>query len=448
MQRPLFRDPPDVGARARQLRVALAHVLARAPGLPTDLPRFGAVLLGIEVGATRDIRLLIGDRSGQAVAALCMSATALVQLGGDDTAARSAVRVTVEPHDHGAARHRPALAAMASRLARATTPEIWRRARALAAELRALPEGVPLQHMRQIVAGVAPRQGLVRTGFRCNQDCGICWQGRDWPGADATQILTWIEDLHRAGARKLIISGGEPTLDRELDAYIRRARDLGFEVVTLETNAIACAKPGRAQRLADAGLSDAFVSLHSSDPDVSDAITRAPNTHARTLAGIDALLGAGVPVRLNCVLTRAGLSRLPELPGFIADRWRDHPSLGSVMLSLPSDPFDRSLLPELLPPPDELARALTETIEAAERVGVQLHGLDGPCGPPLCAFGADRRVTDLRPVPEAVDFRHHLPACDDCTVRGACFGVRDVWRQVHGDGWVRPITEALGRDGR
>ncbi len=440
-----FRDPANVDATADRLRGRLAQVLARAPTLPVTLPRFDVVLLGVEVPTPHEIRLVIGDRpGGDAIAALCICSTPLVSLGGAD----GAVHVRVDERMPTTARQRTALAEMASRMTRATTPEIWKRARALASQLRALPLEIPLEYLRQIVRGVEPMQALVRTGFRCNQDCGICWQGRDWPGVDAAQILRWIEDLHHAGARKLIVSGGEPTLDAQLERYIRRARELGFAIVMLETNAVLCAKPGRAQQLADAGLTEAFVSLHSCDPAVSDAITRAPNTHARTLAGIDALLEAGIAVRLNCVLTHAGLATLPQLPGFIRARWPSHPGLATLMLSLPSDPFDMSLAAELLPAPDALSDALARTLDQAEAAGVRLHGLDGPCGPPLCAFAADRRATRRRPVPESVDFRHHLPACDECSVRAACFGVRDAWLDVHGEAWVRPIRAAATADDR
>jgi hypothetical protein len=29
---------------------------------------------------------------------------------------------------------------------------------------------------------VSDTEAIIRVGFRCNQDCGFCWQGRDWPG--------------------------------------------------------------------------------------------------------------------------------------------------------------------------------------------------------------------------------------------------------------------------
>ena len=58
---------------------------------------------------------------------------------------------------------------MTERVHRATTPTKWDAAWSLAKERFALPTSIPLDFFRQIVSGVAPIQGLVRVGFRCNQ---------------------------------------------------------------------------------------------------------------------------------------------------------------------------------------------------------------------------------------------------------------------------------------
>jgi MoaA/NifB/PqqE/SkfB family radical SAM enzyme len=284
------------------------------------------------------------------------------------------------------------------------------------------------------------KQGLVRVGFRCNQDCGICWQDRTWGRFDAAQVLVWIEDLRAAGARDLIISGGEPTLDPELETYVRRARELGFRAITLETNAIQFARPGLAERLRDAGVSDCFVSLHSGDAATSDAITRAPGTFVKTVAGVAALLAANVPVHLNCVMTREGIDHLAGVPDFVHDTFGRHPYLRGLMLSQPSDPYDLSLLPEILPEPQRVRSILPKVIDRAFALGVPAQGLDGPCGPPLCAFGADRRVTALAPISETLDSRTYLPACDGCAVRRACFGVRRADFELYGAACVQPLA--------
>lgn len=431
-----FRDPPSLEPEARVLREAIAAALVRAPTLPVELPAFRMRLVDVRA-AKRAVELLVGWE--RPVAALRITARkgeeGVVSLGRG-----TAVEVAVTELHESAGRHREALSTMARRIRESITNAQRDKAFELAERLRALPVGVPLEYYRQLVPGDAWRSGLVRVGFGCNQDCGICWQDREWGRFSSEQVLRWIEDLRAMGAPRLIISGGEPMLDRALDSYIRRARELGYEKVMIETNAIQCAKPGLAERLRDAGLDLAFVSLHSGDPEVSDAITRAPGTHARTVLGVHALMDAGVPVKFNAVMTGEGLDHLAGLPDFVHREFSRHGVPLRLMLSYPTEPYDPALFAAILPEPEKLRRVLREALDRCFALGVHVEGLDGPCGPPLCAHGADRRVVSLETVREALPFRRYLPVCEGCAVRSACFGVRTHDVSLYGDRCAAPIA--------
>lgn len=430
-----FRDPVDFEAKVAALQLEIAHTLVRAPSLPVHLPAFDLTLLSV-ASDKNSIDLVLGK--SEPISHLRIK-RALLDAAGSSPARRPAVDVSIVEIRPETQRFQRQLQSMAQRLRAAITDEKWKRALQQAKQLAELPVGVPLAFYRQIVPGTGIEQALIRTGFNCNQDCGICWQDRSWGRFGPEQTLTWIEDLYAAGARRLIISGGEPTLDGHLESYIRRARELGFHAVTIETNAIQFSKGGLAERLRDAGLGDCFVSLHSGDAATSDAITRAPGTFPRTIAGIKALLAARVPVRLNCVMTREGIEHLEGVPDFIHETFGTNPNLRGLMLSQPTDPYDRSLLPKILPEPDRLRTVLRKVIDRAFALGIEVFGLDGPCGPPLCAFGADRRITALTPIQEQLDGRTYLAACERCAVRSACYGVRIGDVDLHGDACALPL---------
>jgi hypothetical protein len=430
----VFRDPADFDAKVAAIQLEIAHTLVRAPQLPVELRAFDLTLLSV-ASDRASIDLVIGK--SEPIARLRIKRGPL-DAPGDPSTRHAAVEVEIVEVHPDTQRFQRQLQSMAQRLRNAITDEKWKRALLVGRQLAELPVGVPLAFYRQLVPGTAG-QGLVRTGFNCNQNCGICWQDRDWGRFGPEQTLIWIEDLYAAGARGLIISGGEPTLDFRLESYIRRARELGFQSVTLETNAIQFSKGQLAERLRDAGLGDCFVSLHSGDAATSDAITRAPGTFPRTVAGIKALLAAKVPVRLNCVMTREGIEHLEGVPDFVHEAFGNHPYLHGLMLSQPTDPYDRSLLPTILPEPDRLRAVLRTVIDRAFALGIPVSGLDGPCGPPLCSFGADRRITALTPISELLDGRAYLAACDGCAVRSSCFGVRIADVELYGDACALPL---------
>ena len=45
----------------------------------------------------------------------------------------------------------------------------------------------------------AALEGTLRLGFRCNQRCRFCWQGRRWPEAPAERYQGWLEEMAEQG---------------------------------------------------------------------------------------------------------------------------------------------------------------------------------------------------------------------------------------------------------
>ena len=93
-----------------------------------------------------------------------------------------------------------------------------------------------------------------------------------------------------------------------------------------------------------------------------------------------------------------------------------------------------------MPDPTRLRAVLSPLVDRALELGLDVGGLDGPCGPPLCAFGADPRVASLRSLEAPVSFRHKIAACGSCVVASACFGVRGEQVELYGDACVAPIS--------
>ena len=99
----------------------------------------------------------------------------------------------------------------------------------------------------------------------------------------------------------------------------------------------------------------------------------------------------------------------------------------------------------IVPDPVRLRAALRKALDRAFVLGIVVRGLDGPCGPPLCAFDADERVISGKPIPGPVEFRRKVPACDRCAVQSACFGVRHIDVERFGETCVAPIERRSSR---
>jgi cyclic pyranopterin phosphate synthase len=149
---------------------------------------------------------------------------------------------------------------------------------------------------------------------RCNFRCTYCMPaeifGRDFAFLPRSKILRYEEITRlagifvRLGVEKLRITGGEPTVRRDLPDLVRQLAVIeGVRDLTLTTNGSVLRT--LAAPLADAGLQRVTVSLDSLDDAVFRAMSGIDMPLARVLDGIAAARAAGLaPVKINMVVRR------------------------------------------------------------------------------------------------------------------------------------------------
>ncbi|AFD26383.1 GTP 3',8-cyclase MoaA [Deinococcus gobiensis] len=148
---------------------------------------------------------------------------------------------------------------------------------------------------------------------RCNLRCTYCMPaevfGADYAFLPRAELLSFeeIERLARAfvelGVRKLRLTGGEPTLRRDLpDLVARLARIGGVQDIAMTTNGLLL--PRFAADLKAAGLDRVTVSIDSLDPEVFGRMNGLGQHPQKVVDGIEAALAAGLGVKINTVVQR------------------------------------------------------------------------------------------------------------------------------------------------
>jgi cyclic pyranopterin phosphate synthase len=169
---------------------------------------------------------------------------------------------------------------------------------------------------------------------RCNFRCPYCMPeevfGRDYRFLPRDEILR-LEEIHRLasvfvglGARKLRVTGGEPTVRRglpDLIAMLASLRTPDGEPLDLALTTNGSALRALARPLADAGLRRVTVSLDSLDDATFRAMNGVDFPVAKVLDGIDAAVDAGLgPIKVNVVLKRgANDGGILDLAGWARD---------------------------------------------------------------------------------------------------------------------------------
>jgi len=209
---------------------------------------------------------------------------------------------------------------------------------------------------------------------RCNFKCAYCLpDGCAEAAGEAPLSVPEIERLVRAfaelGVWKVRITGGEPTLRRDIAGIVRAvAAVAGVRRIGLTTNGYRLA--GMAAELRDAGLASVNVSVDSLDPDRFARVTGS-GLLERVVAGVEAAIGAAIPsVKVNAVLL-AGMDDA-ELDRFLA--WTRHRPVMVRFIELMqtgenAEFFRRNHLP---------ADAIREKLEARGWRRLERNANDGP----------------------------------------------------------------------
>lgn len=277
---------------------------------------------------------------------------------------------------------------------------------------------------------------------RCNHACQHCYQVQGRKGEmSLDEVKAVLDDLAASGVVLLNVSGGEATLRPDLLDILRHARARGF-ALRLFTNGYTMT-PELARELRAIGLLGVDVSIYSDDPAQHDEVTQVPGSHARTLAGIRAMLEVGLRVHLKVPTTRASLDAGPRLRRLAAELG---PNVG-VVTTFDITPMETgdAVSREMLAPPEELVAAglmrswkpedeadpdasLAHPTCGACRDGVAVlsNGDLRPCTDIVAPVGnlLEERFLDLyrRPGPQLVRSLTwaHVHGCRDCDLRNGC----------------------------
>jgi len=192
-----------------------------------------------------------------------------------------------------------------------------------------------------------------------------------------------------------------------------------------------------------------LVSLHAADATLSDAMTRAPGTHQRTVAGARAALEAGIQLGFNCLVERENVAQLPELAEYIVAEFVT-PFPGAVLtvnFSQAGDYYDPRRLDEHYVSLESVRQPLATAARVLLAAGVSVES-GGTCGFPACVFHGEE---DLLPPPRAERDALHMSArttdavaCASCARRGDCVGVRKAYLARFGEAGLRPFAELEG----
>jgi MoaA/NifB/PqqE/SkfB family radical SAM enzyme len=283
----------------------------------------------------------------------------------------------------------------------------------------------------------AMRVARVLTNETCNQACSFCSARRPSERREfivATAVRKRIDTALADGAREIILTGGEPTMRRDLADLVRYARLGGATRVVLETNA-ALVTNEVARTLAHAGLDVARVHMPAFGVD-ADLITRDDGGFVATLAGLRAFAEAGLTLEIATPIVATNLHVVAHVPAGLRGAGID---IARIIVTAVVDGPDRSSVANVA----DAAQAIERLDEAARTNGIPLQFDPGAILPP-CVFDKPYRVAHLYALTPGGGIRagySHAPACHQCLAEDRCPGIPTVLMERAPNLELKPITE-------
>ncbi len=318
---------------------------------------------------------------------------------------------------------------------------------------------------RSVPVAPRPRVYELLLSYACNAKCDFCYNPPITPALLKQEIslpraAALLTRARAEGYEGVWLTGGEPTLRKDLPQLLLLSKKLGFARVQIGTNGVRLADERYARRLAAAGLNFARVSLHAARADLHDELLKLPGSFDAAVRAVANLRRLGVETGVNFVVTSRNYR---ELPGFFRFAARD--------LKVPH--FDVIFLHhrgEMERHADALGvrySAVAPWLRRAFR-GLAREGAGTTARlvniPPCVVPELERWIVDwavhagaagdrlARPGGEAIDLsemksaqRTKAPSCARCALDDRCMGFEPEYERLYGVADFRPIRAKKAR---
>jgi MoaA/NifB/PqqE/SkfB family radical SAM enzyme len=180
------------------------------------------------------------------------------------------------------------------------------------------PMSTPDDHRRsaQREDAALTERHWVRLTSCCNNRCLFCLDAdaQDGTVRPRGDVVADIEEGARRGRRRLILSGGEPTIHPDFHDLVAAGVASGYERVQVISNGRMFARPGFLDAAIAAGLGELTVSLHGHRAELHDRLVDVPGAFAQTVRALRAALEVpGLVVNVDIVVCGANVASLDAI---------------------------------------------------------------------------------------------------------------------------------------
>lgn len=166
----------------------------------------------------------------------------------------------------------------------------------------------------------APVSVVWSLSYKCNLQCKHCYQNAGKPSSDELSIdeqLDVADQIARAGVSLVVLSGGEPLTNPNLEKLVERLRKQKI-AVSIDSNGVLL-NGHNTQYLKQLGVSSVELSLDSVNPDAHNSFRGLDGAFQKTLQAVELCSEAGIFTTVATTATALNRAESRELISLARD---------------------------------------------------------------------------------------------------------------------------------
>jgi len=230
------------------------------------------------------------------------------------------------------------------------------------------------------------------------------------------EIISAIEDTIDGSEQEIQLSGGEPTLRKDLIQILRKINELNPNAkIQINTNGRMLSYKGWAKDLSSLNIVDSIMTdLHAHNSELHDKITQVKGSFDQTIKGIKNILDEKIELVIIVLVNGLNYRSLPEIAAFIKDNLRDAKVSFNYTWFVNNAYSNRS---QLFVKVENTAPHLQKAADILGKNCVFMHF-------PVCIFNPKYQKYAVKQSFVTED-REDYPSqkCNECTLKSKCRGI-------------------------
>jgi MoaA/NifB/PqqE/SkfB family radical SAM enzyme len=296
----------------------------------------------------------------------------------------------------------------------------------------------------------------IRVGYLCNNNCRFCCVAEQRNvNLTTDQIVHQLREARRRGAEKVVFTGGEPTIRRDIFTLLAHAKSIGYEQILVITNGRLCSYEGFMDKLVQAGLTDISFSFPDHRRETYDYLTQVKGGYDQLMKAMTNAKNHNLAVSTITVITKLNYEHLPAIAEELAEYGKSFRNFFSEYVFINPTGNAWRYQDELVPRLSEASPFIQSALDYANNNGLILNVE----AVPFCFMqGYEKHVVELHMArervmvdPDGVDseYNEHRKAhgkfkrddCSQCIYDPVCEGVWRNYEQIYGSSELSPQAQ-------